>query len=1790
MEHEWNMDREEARGHIVTSTGKLQATSTELTGGAGFTYEDTVVAYYLAALLRSERAAGQDGTVISVAVQRSGHDHPMDDLVIEFEDNAGQRVLGLQAKRSLRITAKNSDFREIMAAAVATRRSAAYREAHGMYAYGFVTEQVASDPFRSLGRLIDWAKASPSGEDFERRFTDGGAAAAAERALRHELKPLTEATTADDEASFYRQFTALKMEGLDEGGILRTEVTNRLQELVAENEDGQDILLFDRLCRIARDGAGEAHKWTRATLLSQLRGTVRLRVAPNYAQDVDKLLAFSMEGLTDIAETIDDFHVARSSLQDTIRERLAENRLVNISGLPGCGKSVVLKHFAAGAADKGPILFLKSDRLVGTGWSTFATALGLRHSIAELLAEIGATGTPILFIDGIDRVRPDQKGIVTDVLQAIEGNADLANWKVVASSRDQGLEPYRAWFPSTFYRGTGIGDVSVKPFSDEEAEALAEEKPHLRRLLFGTPAVKEIARRPFFAAVLARSLATSETTPQTEIDLIAEWWARAGHDALPEATPQRQRALLDLAEAGVRDLGKNIPARALKDNTFAHIAALRSDHVIREQDGGATYSFSHDIFFEWTFFRLLIELGDEWHRPLGEAGEPPLLGRVVGLLAQSSLSSRGKWTARYRRLEGLSLRPQWRREWLTAPPFTSSFIAGKEEFEALLFENDFALLEKLLVWFQAQHTVPSPVVLRGLHSPVEGIDNVRIADMLGWPSDFQSWGRLLDWLLPLAPTLPARLVPNVIEVFGVWQNALADIPNARSAAIIDQCNAWLIGLEGGEYSERPSERDDWSGLGGKARSSLATSLRATLLRAVRAYPNPGVALFERAITNERMRAAAYSDLMAFTPIMAEVAPDAVASVAKAELMEELPQDTADRVRREEEARREWITRLRAIPEADRTLQQKRALESVYFPIGHDRIDLDDIGINRHHNYYFPPSPLHEPFASLFAKTPDTALRLVRDLSNHATKGWRQVHSLNRGRMGTPLPVTLEFPWGPQTFWGDWHVYSWFLGELAPQPLECAYLALSYWAFREIERSRPASEVIKAIAEGAECYATLGLALVLALEAWDVSDVTLPVASCQRLWHHDMARVVHEPTRNIDLFGFGFLSRLTGEKATAKEYLDQRKSRAREVRQLAMLFALSGDDNLRERFKAALATFPTDLPYEFEEERSNPGRTAHLLENAERWTGLGDRNNYQESAVADDKVMIAYQPPTPLTQDQEQRLAETTTYLQEQNALTRATKSLSDNKLVDGWTLADAIDFARARDSKTMFEVRREVGGHAAQSAVSAIAACTIRFEAAASDQAWAWDVMSRVEQMAEPERFSGSKIPWHPAIHLVVALVRDRRSTTPRQDSAERLLRLTAHPLDDVANLAFQALFMDANDHIRWVTAQLAMDLSFYRQPLFKEDGSRDDSADRRAREGSLSRAIASLASGVDAALPDVPPAWVKTSRRRRRRAMDDEEGWGDPDPSFDAQFAAKLFPSFPVEAWCQSNTYRPLLQATLSQLVHWTAERLMPSWHDRTTRRDRQTELHQWNGVLGDLLARAAPFFDVEWVRRDFLAPFLADDDEALRVLAAFADKTVTRHVLDAVEVPANTFDLLLDCVDRAVRDRTFNPGRHRAGEVSGYDMPELIRALLFVGVKHAPGAARFVNGDWSQVRQIMPIVTRLVSAIGWSPFVMENFLTLCERAGLSYPLDEFSSQISAVLGSLANAKGSWAGTLLPARIAGVVQRLADANYPLRLDQAQALLRVLDGLIDLGDRRSAALEQTEAFRGIQAIPTQGVA
>ena len=114
------------------------------------------------------------------------------------------------------------------------------------------------------------------------------------------------------------------------------------------------------------------------------------------------------------------------------------------------------------------------------------------------------------------------------------------------------------------------------------------------------------------------------------------------------------------------------------------------------------------------------------------------------------------------------------------------------------------------------------------------------------------------------------------------------------------------------------------------------------------------------------------------------------------------------------------------------------------------------------------------------------------------------------------------------------------------------------------------------------------------------------------------------------------------------------------------------------------------------------------------------------------------------------------------------------------------------------------------------------------------------------------------------------------------------------------------------------------------------------------------------------------------------------------------------------------------------------------------------------------------------------------------------------------------------------------------------------------------------------MPIVDKFVREGGWIASVMGHYLTLCERASAVYPAAAFADQVLAVLKGGDGTLEGWQGTMIPARIARMIQTLAHRDAPLPLAVAQRFLRILDYLVDMGDRRSAALQLSETFREVR--------
>jgi hypothetical protein len=518
-------------------------------------------------------------------------------------------------------------------------------------------------------------------------------------------------TTSDAKAyRLLRHFVLIKVDVLHEGATEDAHAIERLRHHLHEPERAGD--LWQRLLRLARDAAGRAQEFSRLSLLAHLHGSFRLAGVRSLRIDLERVIEETQNALDSIACEIDGVKIARPALVDAVRRALETRRFVTIVGLPGTGKSAVLHACIQGAMPNGPVLFLKSDRLTGPNWAAHVRALGLTApTIEALLSEISATGSSVLFIDGIDRVEVSQRGVIADILNAIHHSPLLSHWQVVATCRDNGIEPLRTWLPSTIFSGDGVATVEIEPFDETESEQLAEAKPVIRPLLFGDERVREIARRPFFAAVLARSLqggASGQAAPQSEVELLNVWWARGGYDSEEQLIYQRQRVLIQLAKGGAVDLGRRIPLEGID---FGAAAELRRDNIIRDVRAGHTVQFVHDIFFEWAFLHLLIDRDAGWLDEIKAVGEPPVLGRVIELLSQATLTQGDDWEQRLSALEASGMRPQWIRAWLIAPFSAPTFWDHALRFTEAVLRNKAQRLSKLAVWFQAEKTRANPYVL-----------------------------------------------------------------------------------------------------------------------------------------------------------------------------------------------------------------------------------------------------------------------------------------------------------------------------------------------------------------------------------------------------------------------------------------------------------------------------------------------------------------------------------------------------------------------------------------------------------------------------------------------------------------------------------------------------------------------------------------------------------------------------------------------------------------------------------------------------------------------------------------------------------------------------------------------------------------------------------------------------------------------------------------------------------------------------------------------------------------------
>lgn len=466
--------------------------SAETRGGTGFTYQNVVVASYLAAALAEAAAPATGGRVVfRVGQQQDAFGEPLDDVVVDCRSSQETEArLSLQVTRSLTVSRapSNDKFRRVIHACWDTLSKPDFRE--GVDRFGCVVDDIAKQSARALQTLCEMARGSLDAGHFDSRFDGSERVSKDVRRIKEDIAALLEERlgTVCSPAPLHRflgHFVLVRFDYLHEGTTQLPACVNLLRTVLADSHTGQASLVWNHLCQLASQTAGTSDQFDRTRLVRSISPEFRLRGARSLAQDLRLLTAVAFESVRAIEDDVGGARLERESLDEALDEALRSARYVQIRGLAGVGKSALLRRWVERALKAGPVLFLKSDRLKGFGWRSFANSIGLSAAdLTELLVEVEAVGSNTLFIDGIDRVSKEHQPIVQDIVRTVLESPSLSQWRIVVTLRDAGIEPLRNWLPTSLL-SSGVGHVHVGMLDDAECRILAVAMPRLEPLLFG---------------------------------------------------------------------------------------------------------------------------------------------------------------------------------------------------------------------------------------------------------------------------------------------------------------------------------------------------------------------------------------------------------------------------------------------------------------------------------------------------------------------------------------------------------------------------------------------------------------------------------------------------------------------------------------------------------------------------------------------------------------------------------------------------------------------------------------------------------------------------------------------------------------------------------------------------------------------------------------------------------------------------------------------------------------------------------------------------------------------------------------------------------------------------------------------------------------------------------------------------------------------------------------------------------------------------------------------------------
>ena len=1180
------------------------------TGGGGVTFEQLVGTSYLVSLLVGEIPRGVDwGTIKEVKFQHRWSGCLLDDIVVTSTDGDTERKLALQVKKDLTFSESDPTLTRVMNDCWKTFNSSLgweFDQETDRLGIGIGVYQTKVD--KHLRPLLEWARTSKDSSEFLQKVSLPNFSSGPKREyckiIRNLISKSKGSDVTDDEIwKFLRCLVVIHFDLENDGSRDSVYCWNRLLDQLKNRDEGQAISLFNTLTSIVAEYARSAGSIDASTLRTKIPSSITLKDHPNFTSDIAKLRKHTDRVLESIPNTIGGkVRLPRNELLDLIETSIEGNDVVVIIGEPMRGKSVLLKLLANRLRSEGEIIALSVERFSGTTIESFLHDINIQKDFRNILFAMGTAPLRCILIDGLERVRGDEdrRRVLNDLIIEVrkynksvlaKGEHQDNCWKIVFACRELDATDVLLHLETrNNLADKSLETVKVGSLSDDEVAEVVDQLPKLKELA-SQGHLKEILSFPLVLDILTLpdiSLTSEEVPPiLTETWLLDWFWKEVvrlaeGSRSGGGNPDTREQLLIRIARQSV---GGDDFITMSDDMDSEAVSGLVSDRLIIREDNHVR--FAHDVYEDWALALLLKQRNRDIPGFLTELDEPLRLVSAFRLFASGLLEvkqSPETWLNLLTALEGKhTLSPRWYQIALTAPLFSPLLNEILPRIRPCLFENDAALLSKILKALRTICVQPSPRVY------------TTFGDLP--PAELEKY--LAYWTIPIwkqwAPVI--RLVlqnPSVIN---------------------DE-----VALEFAQIAEKWMTNTEKDQLFRKEIANLSLKiLHDGLLQSYKDEPR-----------NQYIKSVLWA---------ADCLPDQIDDFVKQKAL----RDRKNRNYGFEELilSEGWIPLCKHLPKTAVELLESilcKKLEPDRFGSYHHLFMDLGIGFTRWH----PPTYLKGPFLGLLRLHPDEGLELIHRVTNHATRCWKMREELDFGKGRKPIPQMIRLKNEAIEVWGDEPVYCWYrYPSVAPDAITCSLMALEYWMNEQLKNGTDPQELFERVLQGTKSAAVVGVCSSVALANEKICrEAIIPILENPAFWIMDTHRVVQDMRAESSVNTVSNYFSLGTDKADYKILLDLAKQPHRkfDIRIFVPLILLSGSENARHRLQNAMRAFSDNPPFLYEDEKKDDYTVHERIETCKIWAAQAELENYEvvETGVKG-QIGIQFKLPAELEEEQKEKL-------------------------------------------------------------------------------------------------------------------------------------------------------------------------------------------------------------------------------------------------------------------------------------------------------------------------------------------------------------------------------------------------------------------------------------------------------------------------------------------------------------------------------------------------------------------------